>query len=729
MPEKIKELYRRDCIRKNIRIRFPNGERSDIINGDLDGENFSFTEKICSREKLTYGLCESSILEFTCVGVENVKGSTIEVYHEIDISSLSEEDIAEYGTISEDIPYPFYRYPYGIFTIDTCTLQSDMRRRRVVAYSDTINSDINIISPFEKAKIESRFASNVPYEYNPVQLAISNVSQNVNLSLDSEDFKVFNGITSDKDELEEVTIGSNYITLFTLSGDYFVQWIVDRVYVRAKVEAYQWNLANHVLSDKLFAYKMGEPLINDHAVARAFDEFIEPYIDRIAAYDEQHDSCIQTILSLCHPFAEVDNDSDSLAVNPKLTFGLKDSGFFTAKFPGYSGRKYRMLFPCKITFELYIKNSESLEEEMIDTLSFDLFDKEQIDVVSHHNDVISSNGLYIPNITQTATMHKEQGGGWFLDINDFPDTMDVFRGLLELNACFLKANRNNVFSLIKLKADDATYPGFDTYPGRNLLPGSSGYSIGTSEYIKLWYDDYGVEPYTKVEATYFDKDENECVTEYHEKQYVDSYTELLEFEKGYSSKPESYTNTVTFDLTPGDPIKSDMTLLFECGGQEIKRIEFSIVNSLASGEIPVMPGQTYVEYTSRYLNLFYQFKIEYYTEGIQAGDTILTTIKSVTRNELDDSTGKEFNVLDLSKNYLLQNYLFTKEEVDEMLKNVFDAVSGVSYLPADIDMIGMPWIEAGDSLRISTKTETIHTYVLRRTLKGINALRDRIESK
>ena len=727
MPEKIKELYRRDCIRKNIRIRFPNGERSDIINGDLDGENFSFTEKICSREKLTYGLCESSILEFTCVGVENIKGFTIEVYHEIDISSLSEEDIAEYGTTSEDIPYPFYRYPYGIFTIDTCTLQSDMRRRRVVAYSDTINSSI-AISPFEKAKIESRFASNVPYEYNPVQLAISNVSQNVNLSLDSEEFKVFNGITSDKDELEEVTIGSDYITLFTLSGDYFVQWITDRVYVRAKVEAYQWNLANHALSDKLFAYKMGEPLINDNAVARAFDEFIEPYIDRIAAYDEQHDSCIQTILSLCHPFAEVDNSSDIQSMVHKLTLGLKDSGFFTAKFLGYSGMMYRMLFPYKITFELYKKNSESLEEEMIDTLSFDLFDKEQIDVVSHYNGVISNNGLYIPNITQTTTMHKEKGGGWLLDIDDLPDTMDVFRGFLELNACFLKANRNNVFSIIKLKADDATYPGFDTYPGSDVYPGSSGYYIGTSEYIKIWYDDYGVEPYTKVEATYYDKDENECFAEYHEKQYVDSYTDLLGFGKGYSTKPESDTDEVTFDLTPNDPIKSGMLLLFECGGQEIKRIEFSVVNSIIIGEIPVMPGQTYVEYTSSKLSLFSQFKIEYYTEGIQAGDTILTTIKSVTRNELDDSTGKEFNVLDLSKNYLLQNYLFTKEEVDEMLKKVFDTVSGVSYLPADIDMIGMPWIEAGDSLMISTKTETIHTYVLRRTLKGINALRDRIES-
>ena len=554
------------------------------------------------------------------------------------------------------------------------------------------------------------------------------MSQNVNLSLDSEEFKVFNGITSDKDELEEVTIGSNYITLFTLSGDYFVQWIADRVYVRAKVEAYQWNLANHVLSDKLFAYKMGEPLINDHSVARAFDEFIEPYIDRIAAYDEQHDSCIQTILSLCHPFAEVDNSSDILSTVHKLTLGLRDSGFFTAKFPGYCGKKYRLLLPCKITFELVQKNSESLEEEMIDAVSFDLFDKEQIDVVSYYNGVISNERLYIPNITQTATMHKEQGGGWLLNINDFPDTMDVFRGLLELNACFLKANRNNVFSIIKLNADDATYTGFDTYPGSDVYPGSSGYSIGTSEYIKIWYDDYGVEPYTKVEATYYDKDKNECFAEYHEKQYVDSYTELLLGEAVYRYEPTYQFEEYIFDLVKENPLKNGMTLMFECGGHVIDEIAL-MANATTILEIPIEDGQTYVEYTYDNWEEVAFIRLYFRTEYVKAGETVKITVKSVTRNELDDSTGKEFNVLDLSKNYLLQNYLFTKEEVDEMLKNVFDAVSGVSYLPADIDMIGMPWIEAGDSLRISTKTETIYTYVLRRTLKGINALRDRIESK
>ena len=72
--EEIKSLFRMDSVRKNIRIHFPNGERADIINENIIKESFSFTESICSREKLKFGLCEASVVEFECVGIENIKG-------------------------------------------------------------------------------------------------------------------------------------------------------------------------------------------------------------------------------------------------------------------------------------------------------------------------------------------------------------------------------------------------------------------------------------------------------------------------------------------------------------------------------------------------------------------------------------------------------------------------------------------------------------------------------
>ena len=137
IPEEIKALLKQEqnFISKNLRIHFPNGEHEDITNDNLISESFSFTESICSQDTLKFGLCEASMVEFETIGVGNIKGCEIEVFHEINISGLGEEFIAGYGTITDDVPFPYYRMPYGIFKVDTCPRQSDMSRRKVTAYT------------------------------------------------------------------------------------------------------------------------------------------------------------------------------------------------------------------------------------------------------------------------------------------------------------------------------------------------------------------------------------------------------------------------------------------------------------------------------------------------------------------------------------------------------------------------------------------------------------------
>ena len=42
-------------------------------------------------------------------------------------------------------------------------------------------------------------------------------------------------------------------------------------------------------------------------------------------------------------------------------------------------------------------------------------------------------------------------------------------------------------------------------------------------------------------------------------------------------------------------------------------------------------------------------------------------------------------------------------------------------------MVGLPYLEAGDVLQIITPTESFHTVMLRRTVKGIQSLTDTVE--
>ena len=175
-PDEIKQLFFTDSIRKNIRIAFPNKELPDITNSNLIAESFSFSESICSRDKLKFGLCEASVVKFETFGIGNIKGKEIDVFHEIDITSLGEEFINQYGIRDNSVAFPFYKIPYGRFVVESCEKQSDMTRRKVVAYTKEIIWD-NIPNPLEKAKYNGRMdmIENTPYKFNVPAVVYSNI--------------------------------------------------------------------------------------------------------------------------------------------------------------------------------------------------------------------------------------------------------------------------------------------------------------------------------------------------------------------------------------------------------------------------------------------------------------------------------------------------------------------------------------------------------------------------
>lgn len=145
IPDKIKMLFLDDSILKNIRIHFPNGEHRDITAYDMEEESFSFTESLCSQEKLKFGLSEAAVVQFVTKGIGNIKGMEIQCQVEIDISSLDDEFISEYGQTSDDIPFPFYPVTLGFFTVKSCPKDSvaDTESRSVKAYDKLISQSLD----------------------------------------------------------------------------------------------------------------------------------------------------------------------------------------------------------------------------------------------------------------------------------------------------------------------------------------------------------------------------------------------------------------------------------------------------------------------------------------------------------------------------------------------------------------------------------------------------------
>ena len=64
------------------------------------------------------------------------------------------------------------------------------------------------------------------------------------------------------------------------------------------------------------------------------------------------------------------------------------------------------------------------------------------------------------------------------------------------------------------------------------------------------------------------------------------------------------------------------------------------------------------------------------------------------------------------------------EDLKNIAENIYGKISGIIYRPFECDAKGNPCLEVGDAVRLSTRYELIETYILKRTLKGIQALRD-----
>lgn len=84
----------------------------------------------------------------------------------------------------------------------------------------------------------------------------------------------------------------------------------------------------------------------------------------------------------------------------------------------------------------------------------------------------------------------------------------VIKAICEINGCFGHINRQGQFEYIFLKQDiQGLYPANDLYPADNLYPKSpDSYRINKSDYIAADYEDYIVEPITKLQIRSSDSD-------------------------------------------------------------------------------------------------------------------------------------------------------------------------------------------------------------------------------
>lgn len=111
-------------------------------------------------------------------------------------------------------------------------------------------------------------------------------------------------------------------------------------------------------------------------------------------------------------------------------------------------------------------------------------------------------------------------------------------------------------------------------------------------------------------------------------------------------------------------------------------------------------------------------------------DYIVREITGIQIRAVEDDIGVSVG-LDENKYVVESNFLTYGKSIDELTQiasELYDAIHHVTYRPCFVNAVGNPCVEAGDSVRIQTKTITIDSYVMKRTLKGIQSLNDSFEA-
>ena len=106
--------------------------------------------------------------------------------------------------------------------------------------------------------------------------------------------------------------------------------------------------------------------------------------------------------------------------------------------------------------------------------------------------------------------------------------------------------------------------------------------------------------------------------------------------------------------------------------------------------------------------------------------TVANIDKVVIREDSDDvggMYGSGTNAFVIEGNFLF--YGMSAAGLETSAQRIYRKVANIVYVPFELDCIGMPYIELGDSIEYHTETQTVNSYVLNRSLSGIQNLTDK----
>lgn len=588
VPQEIKDILHQDTCPKNIRIHFPDGERSDICNDLIVMDSVSFKESLCSQNSFKFGLAESPIFECEVVGVSNIKGATIEVSCEIYCPNTVSGAVWRI-----DIQQWVYPIAYGAFRVQSCDRQSDMLHRKIVCYS-LLNGNEGMINPVTLNIITEGTTSNNAYTPDLMKMAFANIPMNINLGFTTETLSVSETAKT------QMAFGST----LKMGGRSFFRLIID-------VGIHEYTIGSDGISEDDLV-KISQSIKLTKAFANSLYEAIDAAVDAYPTAqwgredlltwtftDNQRESTIITLDSIIGAMKYGFVQSTKLAkersygsvyvnVYKPTVLSLVDIDMFYAK--GIEPGAKLVLFSGTSARVQLIEPPDP--QVIAPTVTW--YDKTV--TFKEDNPPISLSRI-IPPITMGASFDREARklleGAWIERYVPKLDNFDVYKVLdaaLELIGCFMNIPRGGNAAIINIKQKFGLDPSNTLYPSEGLKPlAVTGGSIVPSDYQTCWYDEHYILPFGAILIAY--KVSGNVDTQ--QKIYITGYNDTSD-----ESTYQVYSLTDNMILQNRISTDEEMQAIAGIIGGNIQGVTYMPVKLLGRGLPYVEPGDTFEMFTS-----------------------------------------------------------------------------------------------------------------------------------
>lgn len=764
IPDNIKLLCKQDSVRKNFRVHFPNGELPDLTNNDVVTESVTFTESLCSRDRFKFGLCEASTIQFEVVGTKNMKGMVIECGLEIDVSTL--EELPEGCEQKEDLDYPTYTIPYGLFVVDSCQKQPDMEHRIVVAYSN--ENFIDYLLPASVWELKGytwldnetlRFSLDdlLDLTFPSYSYGRKNMNDSRELPSDERIFTYPCFMVNDNDEHLQIYL--EYEVMHMASAEYHDCLFTFRaVYNKAQYrealndlkEKYGFNNNNRFIMQKNTIWDTHKP----------GDAFLYSFGTAYAKITESR-GVITQMDGTPEGYAFIDNfelDSNPYTFYKPYRYRKPSTGNvhyelgYIIKPKDTDPTKYMYWFDENGTVAVpsaLIVSDLSGDLERIELGHFEYF-RENIkntDGLITMQSVISYRDLWTFTASTEKVTHivrdndPSYRNNVILNIEKY-SWRDIIESGIELAGKIGHYNRKGYFELREIDMKNALYPSDTLYPNFDIFPKDMGGSnLTRSVYKTAWYDDYTIKPIRYItcnnpsgggRASY----KYEIPVQRHQKGYpiTAQYSEIQDGSIYYYWDNDPIADNTRIIIETDKPFNKAFITVYamelppwekETDDPEIWRHPYWTKEFEIKGTRLILDGtDDATDFIVRHISGL--FSVVFYYDATVTGNTVIEVSAIETAEVYADDDGASYDITD---NHFIKNVAHTDDQLDAIFEKLGQKVGGLQYTPSSVTCMGQPYIEVGDWINIVGQKDAFDSLILERTISGIQTLTDSYESK